>query len=867
MIPAMRLRKRLLVLCLAAGLAAEPPLVLAGTTGPRDAPRLRAHPPRSTSSAFPKSLFGEKQDDFGTFVTNCNDSGLGSLRQVIQDAPYNGRINLKGLSCSTITLGSAIEVNANGLVIVGPGPDRLAIDGNGTTQLFDVHAPFVAFARLRLQNGYSQYEGGCIASTGTVYLGYAEVMGCHVHNPSGGVRGGAIFAAGEVELQHSVITSNLAEASGATNALGGAIFAGTGLTAGHSTIDSNEARSIKYSTGGAAYVVGHSHYDLANNIYDTTISNNTANNVGGISFVGGGVYLLMSTISGNVAHGFVGGIYASSVSQIRNSTIAFNCAAASEVGPNYRAAVGFEAYQAGIDAYSSIVSNNTLCPPGAGAQGAGVADDIGFYGEGFIHGDHNLVVNSTVSLPPDTIRQDPLLGPLAANGASLWTHALLPGSPAIDAGYVAFHGGTDERGGFFPRLMGTSEDIGAYENQTEGTVFVATSCDDSGPGTLRDLAAGASSGDVIDLSELACSRITLTSGAIPIPQVELRIKGPGSDQLALDGNGNSGVLFQNADGLLRIEGLAFENGYFYNGLAGGSCVWSAGSVIGRGTRFEHCIAHGYSACQGGAVFARGDAMFSDSHFTKNSCIGGSNYARGGAIEVWGHLKLDNSTMAGNSAMDDGSSEVRGGGFFALKQADIAFSTISGNHARVAGAGYAYSLAVTQSTVSGNAADLQIGGISTYMGGVYNSTVAFNTTAAGGSEGAGFFATVRGDIESSIFFGNTFDTDAYDIGSSVGLFFGADNLVGASPWSMPVGTITEDPVLGPLQDNGGPTLTHALGTGSPALDAGNNGLGFDTDQRGAGHPRVIGAEADIGAVEMGANAADLVFRDGFDTPSL
>ena len=70
--------------------------------------------------------------------------------------------------------------------------------------------------------------------------------------------------------------------------------------------------------------------------------------------------------------------------------------------------------------------------------------------------------------------------------------------------------------------------------------------------------------------------------------------------------------------------------------------------------------------------------------------------------------------------------------------------------------------------------------------------------------------------------------------------------------VPVDTIlAQDPLLAPLASNGGPTATHALLSGSPAIDAGNNSQGASFDQRGSGYSRVIGAAPDIGAYELGA----------------
>jgi hypothetical protein len=62
-------------------------------------------------------------------------------------------------------------------------------------------------------------------------------------------------------------------------------------------------------------------------------------------------------------------------------------------------------------------------------------------------------------------------------------------------------------------------------------------------------------------------------------------------------------------------------------------------------------------------------------------------------------------------------------------------------------------------------------------------------------------------------------------------------------------LNRDPLLGPLADNGGPTLTHALLPGSPAINAGSNLSNLTTDQRQAGFPRVFESAVDIGAFEV------------------
>jgi hypothetical protein len=93
--------------------------------------------------------------------------------------------------------------------------------------------------------------------------------------------------------------------------------------------------------------------------------------------------------------------------------------------------------------------------------------------------------------------------------------------------------------------------------------------------------------------------------------------------------------------------------------------------------------------------------------------------------------------------------------------------------------------------------------------------------------------------------------------------GANNLIfAATSLTLPAHTIVNlDPLLLPLSDNGGPTPTHALGAGSPAIDAGNNAGTLANDQRGSSFPRTLGTVTDLGAFESGPS--DPIFADGID----
>jgi len=115
------------------------------------------------------------------------------------------------------------------------------------------------------------------------------------------------------------------------------------------------------------------------------------------------------------------------------------------------------------------------------------------------------------------------------------------------------------------------------------------------------------------------------------------------------------------------------------------------------------------------------------------------------------------------------------------------------------------------------------------------------------------------VSSTIIANNISSAGELDVGTDPGKkIYGANNLIMAtmSGTSVPADTISLDPKLGPLQANGGPTLTQALLPGSPAIDMGSNPANQMLDQRGV--PRVENGRADIGAVE-----SDDLFRDGFD----
>jgi hypothetical protein len=177
---------------------------------------------------------------------------------------------------------------------------------------------------------------------------------------------------------------------------------------------------------------------------------------------------------------------------------------------------------------------------------------------------------------------------------------------------------------------------------------------------------------------------------------------------------------------------------------------------------------------------------------------------------------------------------------------------------------------TNSTVSGNTATSLYNSIG---GGLYeaqaltvnNSTVAFNTSGTfGGGVTTNKAATIT--LYSTIISNNTAtltpaSQDLYAYGGPI-TAAGDHNLVIASDSgvTLPADTLTTDPLLQPLADNGGGTLTHALDPASPAVDAGSNPQSLAFDQRGTPYARVVGTAADIGAFELDT---DHIFGNGFE----
>jgi hypothetical protein len=260
--------------------------------------------------------------------------------------------------------------------------------------------------------------------------------------------------------------------------------------------------------------------------------------------------------------------------------------------------------------------------------------------------------------------------------------------------------------------------------------LTVTNTYDSGPGSLRDAIAAASTGDTINFSLAYPATITL--GSTLVVGKSLTIGGPGASSLAISGNNSVEVFFVSGGIAVNLSGVTIQNGY---GIGSPGGVFNYNATL----NLSNCVVSGNSGFPGGIYNILGT-------LTVTSCTVSGNSAPfpfdGGGIEnAFGTLNLVNSTVSGNSA-------TRGGGIVNLNGSlAVTNSTISGNYTGSCGTGCGTvgggvdnlqfaTLTMTNSTVSGNYSD--------YGGGIHNerstvtlinSTIFGNYTRAFGAGGA------------------------------------------------------------------------------------------------------------------------------------
>ncbi|HEY2395974.1 MAG TPA: choice-of-anchor Q domain-containing protein [Rudaea sp.] len=469
-------------------------------------------------------------------VDNCNgdddSSGnigakTGTLRFTIKNAADGDTIDVSQIGCpqSKISLTTGeIFVSQPSLTILGPGISGLTIDGTGLPggpTGPDNSRPFThtgtgtfELDSLRVSGGHVYHasygypsRGGCVYSKGKVYLLDAEVSNCSAESFGDAAKGGGVYALDNVTMKYSTLSGNTA--LGATTAHGGGAFTTAGFGAKYSAVDGNKVNGpngpgtastdYKYATGGGVYAKGSVEFKRS------TISDNYASgSFGGIHALGtlvsaanNTLSLYSSTISGNQAGKFNGGVYTNAGTvKLYNSTIAFNTAGIGHVGssPIYFIGPGLALSGAltamNVTLQSSLLSNNTY---GSSAEfdltTSNSTNQDTFFHTITFNGDsadpaNNLIRTSIVQdsahkLPAGTqFSVCPLLGPLRDNGGLTLTHALQSKSPAIDAGNNILNYNEDQRQTGadtipypYPRVSNGQADIGAYEVNQDDIIY------------------------------------------------------------------------------------------------------------------------------------------------------------------------------------------------------------------------------------------------------------------------------------------------------------------------------------------------------------------------------------------------------------
>ncbi len=391
------------------------------------------------------------------------------------------------------------------------------------------------------------------------------------------------------------------------------------------------------------------------------------------------------------------------------------------------------------------------------------------------------------------------------------------------------------------RMLGLFAFIFSATFGTAATRTVTTTLD-SGPGSLRQAIADSAPGDIITFGLPSHSTIQLTSGELTIDK-NLTISGPGASELTVSASNVFPLefrVFSVGPGSLSVtlSGLTLAHGGGFLLSGGGLLNQSTGNVELHG-----CVVIGNSAgVAGGGVYNSGRLAIVACVISANRVGGLENSRYGGGIFNAGSLTVINSTIAANTVRSSHQSLglERGGGICSTGDLYVGNSTISGNDAALGGGG----------------------GI-----GVTGGTAIFtNVTVSDNSPGGISTANAQSQLRNSIIAGNRAFSSTRDIfGPITSLGY---NLVGdgrdatiVETTGDQIGTAANplDPLLGPLQDNGGSTPTHALLPGSTAIDKGGSADGLTTDQRGRGFPRTFddpanpnahgGDGTDIGAFEV------------------
>jgi hypothetical protein len=454
-------------------------------------------------------------------VTTTADSGAGSLRGAIAATSDGDTIQFDAaLNGQSIMLTSdELAINKN-ITVDGPGADQLAVTrSSGTFRIFHILPGHTVIIKgLTISGGNGTYGSGLANESSMVAIDRCVVQDCSAQGSYGGgvytnaspfedanltvlnstIRNNYAYAAGGgiyiqasstshalVSIINSVVSNNTTGNVGATgfgSGSGGGISNGGETSITNSIVSGNESGAstgpqFPFGDGG-----GISNFGVVA-IDNSTINGNSAGINGGGIYNGSGLVMIgSSTVSGNRAtglhdgHGWGdgGGMYNGGSMTIDNSTLSNNDATWSGGGVGNRGGLtirhttlgGNTAFEGGGIANNNnatLVIGNTILKAGA-APGVNIQNNSGTVtSQGYNLSSDNGAGFLTAS--GDQINTDPILGALQNNGGPTFTHDLLTGSPALDAGDPNFTPppSTDQRG--YARVFSGRVDIGSLEVQ------------------------------------------------------------------------------------------------------------------------------------------------------------------------------------------------------------------------------------------------------------------------------------------------------------------------------------------------------------------------------------------------------------------
>ena len=408
---------------------------------------------------------------------------------------------------------------------------------------------------------------------------------------------------------------------------------------------------------------------------------------------------------------------------------------------------------------------------------------------------------------------------------------------------------------------------------------IVTNGGDAGAGSLRNaLSLGGINLIVFDISVTV---VTLTSGPLPISgRNNLTIDG-GSSKVTIDSQGSSRIFNVDNSTDIHFLNLIIQNGRSIDTDGGSGVLVEQNSELSIS---DSVIQNNDSLFGGGGISTLNSTLtITNTTIQNNTCtLGGgagihaetssvsistsliqenTSSAFGGGIDVLtgGSIIIAYSTISSNTAIGGG------GGIFISVDSTVTLhhSLVDSNSSQNNGGGIscAGDITIQNSTITNNQAGLTGGGIHLFSiiltNSIINTTISHNSTGPGGNGGGINIIqlTSRPNVGNTIIAQNIATTGPDVFGTVISL---GNNLVGndtgAVGFTEPPDLLDVDPLLGPLQDNGGLTLTRALLPGSPAINAGNTFLSQTLldplfDQRGPGFPRVIDLAVDIGAFEF------------------